>query len=456
METGREIIEQLIQKQRAFFESHQTKQIDFRRNQLNKLADSIQLYEKRIEQALWEDLRKSPQEAYLTEISIVKSELNYHIKKLKKWSKPKRVPTPLHMLPSQSRILYEPLGVSLIIAPWNYPFQLLFNALVGSISSGCCTILKPSPDAPATAKVMQEIIEKTFDSAYVAVVQGGIETNTILLQNRFDIIFFTGSTHVGRIVSEAAAKHLTPVVLELGGKSPCIVDQDANLDLAAKRIVWGKLINAGQTCIAPDYVFVHEHIKKALLEKMVFHIQEMYGEDSLLSSFYPRIIHDRGIERLKALLQEGEVVFGGKIIAEQKFIEPTIIDHVQVNHAIMQEEIFGPLLPLLTYTNIEEPISYINKQEKPLALYFFGRNNRHVIIEKTSSGGVCVNDTLMHVANHHLPFGGVGASGMGAYHGRESFLVFSNKRALVSTPTWIDLPFKYVPFKLFSWIKKLI
>lgn len=456
METSRELIEQVIQKQRAFFETHQTKHVDFRRNQLKKLADAIGLYEKKIEQALWEDLHKSPQEAYLTEISIVKSELNYHIKNIKKWSKPKRVPTPLHMLPSTSRLLFEPLGISLIIAPWNYPFQLLFNALVGSISSGCCTILKPSPDAPATAKVMQEIIEKTFDSAYVALVQGGIETNTFLLQNRFDIIFFTGSTQVGKIVAEAAAKHLTPVVLELGGKSPCIVDQDANLDLAAKRIIWGKLINAGQTCIAPDYVFVHEQVKKNLLEKMVFYIQEMYGVDSSKSSFYPRIIHDRGVERLKTLLKEGKVMYGGKIDEEQKYIEPTIIDQVQEHHAIMQEEIFGPLLPILTFTHIEEPISYINSKEKPLALYYFGRNNRHEVVQKTSSGGVSVNDTLMHIVNHHLPFGGVGASGMGGYHGKESFLVFSNKRALVSTPTWIDLPFKYVPFKFFRWIKKLI
>ena len=456
-DTPKDIIIQHIESQRAFFSTNQTKDIGFRLKQLRKLKDVIQKNQKRIEDALWKDLHKSPEESYLTEISIVTSEIDNHIKHLKRWAKPKSVRTPLHLLPSSSKIIYEPLGVSLIIAPWNYPFQLLINSLVGSISAGCCSILKPSPDTPTIAKVMQEMIEETFESNYIALVQGGRETNTILFNERFDIIFFTGSPKVGKVVMKAAAEYLTPVVLELGGKSPCIVDADANIDIAAKRIAWGKMINAGQTCIAPDYLFAHHLIKDELLDKIAQNIKEMYGNNIKESRFYPRIVSQRAIDRLKKLMTQGKIHSGGEIDEKEKFIAPTIIDEVKPDFLIMQEEIFGPILPVMTFENMDEPLKYIHENEKPLAFYYFGKNKKaKEILAKTTSGGACINDTLMHITNHNLPFGGVGNSGLGKYHGRESFLAFSNERAVVTTPTWIDLPFKYVPFKYFKFIKKII
>ena len=456
-DTPKDIIIQHIESQRAFFSTNQTKDIGFRLKQLRKLKDVIQKNQKRIEDALWKDLHKSPEESYLTEISIVTSEIDNHIKHLKRWAKPKSVRTPLHLLPSSSKIIYEPLGVSLIIAPWNYPFQLLINSLVGSISAGCCSILKPSPDTPTIAKVMQEMIEETFESNYIALVQGGRETNTILFNERFDIIFFTGSPKVGKVVMKAAAEYLTPVVLELGGKSPCIVDADANIDIAAKRIAWGKMINAGQTCIAPDYLFAHHLIKDELLDKIAQNIKEMYGNNIKESRFYPRIVSQRAIDRLKKLMTQGKIHSGGEIDEKEKFIAPTIIDEVKPDFLIMQEEIFGPILPVMTFENMDETLKYIHENEKPLAFYYFGKNKKaKEILAKTTSGGACINDTLMHITNHNLPFGGVGNSGLGKYHGRESFLAFSNEKAVVTTPTWIDLPFKYVPFKYFNFIKKII
>lgn len=457
IDTAENIIVQNIANQRAFFSTQQTKDISFRLVQLRKLKKVILQNEKEIEQALWVDLHKSPEEAYLTEISIVLGEIENHIKHLKKWSKPKKVATPIHLLPSLSKVIYEPLGIALIVAPWNYPFQLLINTLVGAISSGCCSVLKPSPDAPTIAKLMEAMIVENFDSNYICMVQGGRKTNTILFSQRFDIIFFTGSSKVGKVVMKAAAENLTPVVLELGGKSPCIVDADANIEMAAKRIIWGKLINAGQTCIAPDYLFAHESIKDELLNKIAKNIQLMYGDNIKQSRFYPRIVNGQAMNRLAGLLYEGKIHTGGEIDAKERFISPTIIDNVQPDFLVMQEEIFGPILPVMTFNHIDEPISYINNNEKPLAFYYFGKNkNAKEVLAKTTSGGACVNDTLMHITNHKLPFGGVGNSGMGKYHGQESFLAFSNKRAIVTTPTWIDLPLKYVPFKYFKLIKKII
>jgi aldehyde dehydrogenase (NAD+) len=456
-ETDKKIIVQHIENQRDFFSSNKTKDISFRLEQLRKLKKAIQINQQKIEDALWKDLHKSPEESYLTEISIVTGEIDNHIKHLKKWAKPKRVSTPLYMLPSSSKIIYEPLGLSLIVAPWNYPFQLLFNSLVGSISAGGCSILKPSPDAPEIARVMQDIIEDTYDSNYIAVVQGGRETNTILFNERFDIIFFTGSPNVGKVVMKAASQHLTPVVLELGGKSPCIVDVDANINIAARRIAWGKMINAGQTCIAPDYLFAHHSIKDELLDKIAGNIKEMYGDDIKGSRFYPRIVNQRAIDRLEKLMNQGEIHSGGEIDEKEKFIAPTIIDNVDPDFLVMQEEIFGPILPVMTFEHIDETIEYINKNEKPLAFYYFGKNkNAKKVLAKTTSGGACINDTLMHITNHNLPFGGVGNSGMGKYHGQESFMAFSNRRAIVTTPTWVDLPLKYAPFKYFKLIKKIV
>ena len=457
IDTSENSIVEYIANQKVFFSTHQTKAINFRLAQLRKLKKVILQNQQKIEQALWKDLHKSPEEAYLTEISIVTGEIDNHIKQLKKWAKPKRVSTPIHLLPSSSKIIYEPLGVALIVSPWNYPFQLVFNSLVGAISSGCCSVLKPSPDTPTIAKLMEAMIVENFDSNYICVVQGGREVNTILFAQRFDIIFFTGSSKVGKVVMKAAAENLTPVVLELGGKSPCIVDADADIDIAAKRIIWGKLINAGQTCIAPDYLFAHASIKDELLTKIATNIQLMYGENIKESRFYPRIVNKRAVDRLAELVHQGTIHTGGEIDAEELFVAPTIIDNVQPDFLVMQEEIFGPILPVMTFKHIDETINYINMNEKPLALYYFGKNKKaKEVLAKTTSGGACVNDTLMHIGNHNLPFGGVGNSGMGKYHGYESFLAFSNKRAVVTAPTWIDIPFKYVPFKYFNIIKKVI
>lgn len=455
--TAENTIVQYIESQRDFFNSNKTKDIAFRLEQLRKLKKAILKNREELEKALWNDLHKSPEESYLTEISVVTQEIDNHIKHLKKWSKPKHVFTPLHLLPSSGKILYEPLGVALIVAPWNYPFQLLINSLVGSISAGCCSVLKPAPDTPTVAKVMEDMIKETFASNYIAVVQGRRDVNTILFNQRFDIIFLTGSPMLGKIAMKAAAGNLTPVVLELGGKSPCIVDSDAEIEIAAKRIAWGKLINAGQTCIAPDYLFAHQSIKDELLDKIEATIKQMYGDDIKKSRFYPRIVNERAIKRLEGLLNQGKIHSGGEVDSTERFIAPTIIDEVNPDYLVMQEEIFGPILPVMTFEHIDETISYINKNEKPLAFYYFGKNKKAKdILMKTTSGGACINDTIMHIANHNLPFGGVGNSGMGKYHGQESFLAFSNKRGVVSTPTWIDFPLRYVPFKYFKLIKKII
>lgn len=448
---------QAVNNQKTFFSSNATKDIDFRIQQLKKLRDSLIKYQPQILEALWKDLHKSSQEAYLTEMSIVFNELDYHIRNLKKWAKPQRVATPLFMLPSSSQIITEPLGVSLIVAPWNYPFQLLINPLIGSISSGCCTILKPSPESANLSAVVADMIAKTFDSSYITTIEGGREVNTVLFNQRFDFIFFTGSPMLGKIVMQAAAQHLTPVILELGGKSPCIVDKGAHIDLAAKRIVWGKFMNAGQTCISPDYLLVHNSIKEELIQKIKAYIQEFYSSEPLNSPFYPRIINEKAMQRLVSLLDPSKIIFGGNYNMSEKFIEPTLMTDISQTDPIMQEEIFGPILPISGYDEINEAIRFVNENEKPLALYFFGNESTaDYVLSHTTSGGACINDTLMHIGNHNLPFGGVGNSGMGKYHGKSSFYAFSNQRSVVKTPTWIDLPFKYIPYKYFHWIKKIL
>lgn len=448
---------QAVNNQKTFFSSNATKDIDFRIQQLKKLRDSLIKYQPQILEALWKDLHKSSQEAYLTEMSIVFNELDYHIRNLKKWAKPQRVATPLFMLPSSSQIITEPLGVSLIVAPWNYPFQLLINPLIGSISSGCCTILKPSPESANLSAVVADMIAKTFDSSYITTIEGGREVNTILFNQRFDFIFFTGSPMLGKVVMQAAAQHLTPVILELGGKSPCIVDKGAHIDLAAKRIVWGKFMNAGQTCISPDYLLVHNSIKEELIQKIKAYIQEFYSSEPLNSPFYPRIINEKAMQRLVSLLDPSKIIFGGNYNMTEKFIEPTLMTDISQTDPIMQEEIFGPIMPISGYDEINEAIRFVNESEKPLALYFFGNESTaDYVLSHTTSGGACINDTLMHIGNHNLPFGGVGNSGMGKYHGKSSFYAFSNQRSVVKTPTWIDLPFKYIPYKYFHWIKKIL
>ncbi len=452
-----EEIVKTLKEQRLFFQSLKTRDLDYRIRQLKDLKTAIKKYEEEITDALGKDLHKSLEESYLTEISIVTQEIDLHIKKLKSWAKPQKVSVPIHLQPSNARILYEPLGVALIIAPWNYPFQLLFNPLVGAISSGCCAVLKPSEFTPHIAAVIEKIIVETFPENYISLIQGGQETGELLLEQRWDIIFFTGSTQVGKIVMKAAAEHLTPVILELGGKSPAIVDESANIALAAKRIAWGKTINAGQTCIAPDYLLVHENVKDDLLKELATSFNDMHGEDLKKSPHYGRIVHEKAFKRIIDLIEPENLYSGGKSSKEDLFIEPTILDEVSKDSPVMQQEIFGPVLPILSFSELKEATNHINSGEKPLALYYFGSTDKaDKVIAETSSGGVCINDTLMHISNHNLPFGGVGASGMGSYHGKESFLSFSHKRSVVRTPTWIDIPFKYPPFKYFKWIKKLI
>lgn len=455
--TPTEIIDRIIKEQRSFFATHKTKCVEERREQLRKLERLVKEREEDIADALWRDLRKSPQEAYLTETALVIGELKNHIRNLKRWTKPKRVPTPLFMKPSRSRIVHEPLGCALIVAPWNYPFQLLMMPLIGAISAGCCALLKTSPNAPHTAKLVEEMLAELYPEEYVAVVHGGREVNTHLFSQKFDTIFFTGSPKVGKVVMEAAAKHLTPVVLELGGKSPAIVNQEADIRVAARRIAWGKSINAGQTCIAPDYLLIHHSVKTSFIEEFEVALKAMYGNEPKESDFYPRIVSDKAMERLTALRAEGEVLIGGNVDWEQRYIEPTLIEGIEPSDPIMQQEIFGPLLPIMTFDEIDEAIEYINKGEKPLALYYFGSSkSAKRVVEQTTSGGCSINDTLMHVSNHNLPFGGVGNSGMGKYHGHDSFLAFSNRRAVVSTPTAFDMPFKYAPFRFLSAIKRIL
>jgi aldehyde dehydrogenase (NAD+) len=444
--TSRTDIEKILESQKDFFSKCRTKNVDFRLQQLKKFKAAIIKYETKITGALWNDLHKSPEEAYLTEISILYQEINNHIKHLRKWSKPQTIPALVHLLFSRNRIICEPLGVALIIAPWNYPFQLLMNPLVGAIAAGCCAVLKPSPYAPATAKVMEEMIAETFPSPYVSVVQGNREVNKILLEQRFDLIFFTGSPDLAKKVMTAAAKYLTPLIMELGGKSPCIVDKDADISMAAKRIAWGKTINAGQTCIAPDYLFIHHSVKDLFIEKYKESVVGMFGDDCKQSKYYPRIVNEKAMERLKKLMLDGNIVFGGEIDENERYIAPTLIDDVKPEYPVMQEEIFGPILPIMTFDDIFQTTDYINTHEKPLAFYYFGGSKTAGdILLKTTSGGGCINDTLMHAANHHLPFGGVGNSGMGKYHGKESFLTFSNKRAIVNSPLWFDATVKYAP-----------
>ncbi len=452
-------IDNIYEKQRAFFASHQTKNIEFRLEKLKKLKSSIEKYEPEILEALWKDLRKSKEEAILTEISIVNRELDYHIKNLIKWARPAKVSTPVFLWPSSGKVYTEPLGNVLIIAPWNYPFQLLMNPLVGAISAGCCAILKPSEETANVSAVMEKMINETFEEKYIAIVQGDHETGAYLLQKRFDMIFFTGSTRVGKIMMKAAAEHLTPVVLELGGKSPCIVHENANIRIAGKRIGWGKAINAGQTCIAPDYLLVHQSVKEELLEKIAEHFVETYGENIQNSEYYPRIVNQKSFDRLEDQLQKtkGNIRFGGKIDRNKLYISPTILDGIESDDVLMQEEIFGPILPVITYTHLVGALNYINSKPKPLALYYFGKKEKaEEILKKTTSGGSCINDTLMHIGNHNLPFGGVGYSGQGRYHGKESFLAFSHQRAVVNSPTWLDLAFRYPPFKYFDLVRKLL
>lgn len=446
----------IVGLQREFFAKGETLDIATRLQALKALKAGILKYEKALAEALWQDLHKSYEEAYLTEISIVLGEINNHIKHLKCWAAPKRVCTPLKMFPSRSQVISEPLGCTLIIAPWNYPVQLLLNPLVGAISAGCTAILKPSPYVPHVSRVLEDLIRETFDEKYVALVQGNREVNTSLLEERFDLIFFTGSPALGKRVMRAASENLTPVVLELGGKSPCIVDRDADIAMAARRIAWGKCLNAGQTCIAPDYLLVHHEVKQKFIEALCQEFKRLLGENPRKAEHFVRIVNERAYDRLLSYFGDGDIVFGGECDRGERYISPTVLDNVSPDSPVMQDEIFGPIFPVQTFSSTDEAIQFVTHREKPLALYYFGKKGAKRVLRHTSSGGACINDTIMHIANERLPFGGVGYSGMSSYHGRESFKVFSHQRAVVTTPTWLDLPFRYMPYTFFRWVKRIL
>lgn len=461
--TSTEQIISTVQRQKAFFKSGATMEINFRKEMLHKLVHAIEKWEDRLCDALWNDLHKSYEEAYLTEISIVKAEIRSHLKKVSKWARRKRATTPLKLFPSISYIVKEPLGTTLIISPWNYPVQLLLNPLVGAISAGCTAVLKPSPYVPAVSKVIEEMITETFDSKYVAVVQGNRDVNTALLAQRWDLIFFTGSPALARTVMAAAAKNLTPVVLELGGKSPCIIDKTADVAVAAKRIAWGKTLNCGQTCIAPDYILIHKDVKEAFIKAFSEEVVNLHGQDIQADKHYVRMVNDKAFERVTGYFKDGKIICGGKADAKTRFIEPTLIEDVSLSSPLMTEEIFGPVFPIITLDDTlessfkESVIKFITSREKPLAFYYFGKESEGwEIIRRTSSGGGCINDVIMHIANENVPFGGVGNSGMGRYHDKDSFEAFSHTRSIIATGTWIDLPFRYMPYRMFGLVKKIL
>ncbi|WP_445630652.1 aldehyde dehydrogenase [Nostoc sp. DSM 114167] len=451
-------ISNIIQNQREFFQTGKTKDVNFRIEQLKNLKQAIIEHEQSIVEALKADLHKPEVETYLTEISVIK-DIDYAIKHLQNWTKPQKAAVSWDFFSYSAKIYPEPLGVVLIIGPWNYPFQLIISPLIGAIAAGNCAIIKPSEIASHTSDVIAKIIAKHFDPAYLAVVEGGVEASQKLLAEKFDHIFFTGGTAVGKIIMAAAAKYLTPVTLELGGKSPCIVDTDINLEHTVRRISWGKFINAGQTCIAPDYLLVNKTIKKDLIDGLEKSLKEFYGENPANSPDYARIISQKHFDRLVNFLKDGEVVIGGENQPSERYIAPTLIDNVSLEDSVMQEEIFGPILPIIEYTDIAEAIALINSRPKPLALYLFSqdKNLQKRVLQETSSGGVCINDTVMQVGVSSLPFGGVGDSGIGNYHGKASFDTFSHKKSVLQNSFWLDLKWRYAPYQgKLPLIKKLL
>lgn len=444
-----------------FFAKGSTYSEGFRKESLQKLLKSIRKHESAIIKALYSDLGKPELEAYTTEIAIVYKELNHSLRKLKSWINPQKVPVSLVHFPSTSYIYPEPLGVVLIIAPWNYPFQLVMAPLIAAIAAGNCVILKPSEEAPATEKIIKKIISESFSDEYISVITGsGSEVVPFLFSNyRFGHVFFTGSTAIGKKIAAYAASALTPVTLELGGKSPAIVSEDAHLKIAARRIVWGKFMNAGQTCISPDYLIVHASVKNSLMEYMIESIREFYGRHGLKNKAMGRIINEKRYEKLKSYLHQGTILEGGIYEDDYLYIAPTILDNVNYEETVMQEEIFGPILPVLTYEKTEDIFEIIQHNSHPLALYVFTENRdfEHQIIQSVQFGGGCVNNTLIHLSEPDLPFGGIGNSGIGRYHGKAGFDVFSHMKSIVRTATWFDAPFKYPPYsklknKIIRWI----
>jgi aldehyde dehydrogenase (NAD+) len=443
---------------RAYFMTGATQPYEFRLLQLQRLKKVVLEHERQLYDALYADLKKTDEDAWATEIGFFLSELNHTLKHLKDWMEPKSVATNLVNLPSTSFTIQEPLGVVCIIAPWNYPFQLLFTPLIGAIAGGNCAVLKPSEFAPATAKVMSKIVAALFPTNYILYVEGegAVVLPSLLTENRFDHIFYTGSTMVGKIIYKYAAEQLVPVTLELGGKSPAVITSDANLRVAARRLANPKFSNCGQMCIAPDYILVPSALKDKLIKELIIAIQSFYGADAEASEHYGKIINDRQWLRLTSYLGDGEIVYGGKSNRENLFIEPTIMTGVHADAKIMQDEIFGPILPILTYDSNEEALAIINKNPNPLAFYVFTENkaDEQYWLTNVPSGGACVNNATMHITNHDLPFGGRGFSGTGGYHGKQSFDTFTHTKSVLKTPTWIDPSFKYPPYKGKAWLLK--
>jgi aldehyde dehydrogenase (NAD+) len=440
-------IGELREKQLMFFRSGATRDVNFRKNALRKLRDSIRLHEKDIYIALNKDLNKSSFEAYATETGIVLHEIRSMIRNLSRWAWGKAVTTPLFAFPSLSRVMPEPFGRVLIISPWNYPFQLPMVPLVGAIAAGNVAIVRQSTSSPATNELIKKIVAECFPEEHAAVIDCDRDCAEVVVNMKWDMIFFTGSTEVGRKIYSAAARNLTPVILELGGKSPAIVDEDAVIPVAAKRIIWGKTLNAGQTCISPDYVFVHRNVKEELIKYMKLEITRMFGKDPLSNTESTRIISESAFKRLVSYINSDKIITGGRSDIGKLAIEPTILD-ASFSDNCMQDEIFGPVLPLITYSSLDEVIAYLNSQEKPLSLYLFStsRKKQKKIMMNTSSGAFLINDVILHIANKHLPFGGVGASGLGRYHGKESLRAFSNLKATMHTMARIDIPIKYPPY----------
>jgi aldehyde dehydrogenase (NAD+) len=449
-----------LEKLKHYFNSGGTKPYSFRKDQLKKLKTSILNHEQDLYDALYADLKKNPEETWVTETGMVISELNAAIKHLHRWMAPERKGTNLLNLPSSSKVLREPLGVVIIIGPWNYPFQLLINPLIGAIAAGNCVVLKPSEFAPATDAVMKKIIEDVFPPEYILYVQGDGATVIPAMMNNFafDHVFYTGSTVVGKIIYKMAAEKLVPVTLELGGKSPCIVESDANLKVAARRIAMPKFSNAGQMCVAPDYVLVQESVKDKFIDTITNVVKEFYGDKPEQNYNYGKIINEKQFDRIKNYLVNGRVVFGGRTDRQQLFIEPTLLDGVTMNDAVMKEEIFGPVLPVISFKKKEDALKIIEQHPNPLAFYLFtGSSDKEKDwLNSVAFGGGCVNNASWHLTNHHLPFGGRGFSGTGNYHGKYSFDTFSHKKAIMKTPTWFDPAIKYPPLKgrlkLFKWV----
>jgi acyl-CoA reductase-like NAD-dependent aldehyde dehydrogenase len=452
-------LENIASQQRDFFFNRGPKETAFRIKQFNRLKKAIEESEQHILKALKRDLNKPETEAYVSEIAPVIKEIDYALKNLSSWVKAKKVRTPFLLFPGSSHIYSEPYGSVLIIAPWNYPFQLAMVPLVGAMAAGNCAVLKPSEMAPHTSRIIAELMGKYFEPSYIMAVEGGVEATQHLLSQKFDYLFFTGGTAVGKIVMKAAASHLTPVTLELGGKNPCIVDSEVDIVKTARRIVWGKFFNAGQTCLAPDYLAVHTSIKRPLLEAIGTTVEAFYGRDPSKSPDYARIINQKHFTRLSSLLKEGEIIIGGRTNPENLYIAPTVIDKISWNSKIMEDEIFGPILPVIEFEDCADVVTHLRTKPKPLVLYFFSRikRNQETILHELSSGGVSLNDTFGHFENIRLPFGGVGESGMGAYHGKTSFDTFSHKKSVFKRSFLADPSMKYPPYKTpLKYLKKTL